>query len=170
MDTRVYKDRDGWNANTTIDFDAGRQLVIRTYKRPNSLLTTASVFTVLPDGGTRHLLGFGSGLGDFYGQLIVSKPARTTAKVVALQHGDALAQIDKIKATAFAHYAAQPAANLTAHPANPLPWLLVENPGMDDEDIVDDFPTHADAVRAQQEHGQGDIMKRLSDGTLTTEF
>ena len=53
---------------------------------------------------------------------------------------------------------------------NPNPWVLVNNPGQDDEDIVADFPTFAEAVTAKKEAGEGDIMKRLDDGTLTTEF
>jgi hypothetical protein len=53
---------------------------------------------------------------------------------------------------------------------NPNPWVLVNNPGQDDEDIVADFSTFAEAVIAKNEAGEGDIMKRLDDGTLTTEF
>lgn len=53
---------------------------------------------------------------------------------------------------------------------NPTPWVLVNNAGQDDEDIVADFPTFAEAVTAKKEAGEGDIMKRLDDGTLTTEF
>ena len=52
---------------------------------------------------------------------------------------------------------------------NPNPWVLVNNAGQDDEDIVADFSTFAEAVTAKRE-GEGDIMKRLDDGTLTTEF
>jgi hypothetical protein len=53
---------------------------------------------------------------------------------------------------------------------NPNPWVLVNNPGQDDEDIVADFPTFSAAVISKKEAGEGDIMKRLDDGTLTTDF
>ena len=53
---------------------------------------------------------------------------------------------------------------------SPNAWVLVNNPGQDDEDIVADFPTFAEVVAAQKEAGEGDIMKRLDDGRLTTEF
>ena len=53
---------------------------------------------------------------------------------------------------------------------NPTPWVLVNNAGQDDEDIAADFLTFAEAVTAKKEAGEGDIMKRLDDGTLTPEF
>ena len=46
----------------------------------------------------------------------------------------------------------------------------MNNPGQEDEDIVADFPTLAEAVAAKSEAGEGDIMKRLDDGRLSTEF
>lgn len=53
---------------------------------------------------------------------------------------------------------------------NPNPWVLVNNPGQDDEDIVADFPTFAEALTAKNEAGEGDILKRLDNGTLTAEY
>lgn len=54
---------------------------------------------------------------------------------------------------------------------NPNPWVVVSSPGQDDEDIVADFPTHKQAVRFLIENREdGDILKRLVDGSLTTEF
>lgn len=54
---------------------------------------------------------------------------------------------------------------------NPNPWVIVTNPGTDDEDIWADFPTHRAAVAALADAEDGaDVMKRLDDGTLTTEF
>lgn len=49
-------------------------------------------------------------------------------------------------------------------------WVLVRDPETDNEDIVADFPLFSMALRAQKEFGEGDIMKRLADGTLTTEY
>lgn len=62
-----------------------------------------------------------------------------------------------------------------ATPHNPNPWVLVARPGQDDEDIVEDFPTFAEAHRAmkaanQLDQDELDIMRRRDDGTLTTEF
>ena len=53
---------------------------------------------------------------------------------------------------------------------NPNPWVLVANPGEDQEDIIADFGRFADAVAAQKEAGEGDVMKRLDNGVLTAEF
>lgn len=53
---------------------------------------------------------------------------------------------------------------------NPNPWVLVANPGEDHEDIIADFPGFAEATAAQKDAGEGDVMRRLDDGTLTTEF
>lgn len=53
---------------------------------------------------------------------------------------------------------------------NPKPWVLVANPGEDHEDIIADFGRFADAAAAQKEAGEGDVMRRLDNGVLTTEF
>ena len=46
----------------------------------------------------------------------------------------------------------------------------MNNPGQEDEDFVADFPTLAEAVAAKCEAGEGNMMKRLDDGRLSTEF
>ena len=56
----------------------------------------------------------------------------------------------------------------TAH--NPKPWVVVTNPGQDDEDIVDDFATVAQARACMRQHPGTDLMKRLNSGVLTTEY
>jgi hypothetical protein len=56
-------------------------------------------------------------------------------------------------------------------PRNPNPWVIVTNPGQDDEDIFADFATFAEAVAELPEADEGaQVMKRREDGTLTTEF
>ena len=63
-------------------------------------------------------------------------------------------------------------------PHNPNPWVIVEQAGTDDESIRDDFPTFAKANKALADWYYADeleslgvqIMRRLNDGTLTTEF
>lgn len=49
------------------------------------------------------------------------------------------------------------------------PWVVVENPGCDDQQVIADFASFDEAM---DHAGQvsGDVMRRLLDGTLTTEF
>lgn len=54
---------------------------------------------------------------------------------------------------------------------NPNPWVVVINAGTDEEDIWGDYPSFREAVAAVDELDESaDVMKRLNDGTLTTEF
>jgi len=54
---------------------------------------------------------------------------------------------------------------------NPNPWVVVVNPGTDDESIWGDFPTYREALAAMAEADYGaDVMRRRNDGMLTTEF
>ncbi|MBK7550057.1 MAG: hypothetical protein IPI20_20760 [Rhodoferax sp.] len=54
---------------------------------------------------------------------------------------------------------------------NPKPWVVVINPGQDDEDILDDFETMQEALHfVIGEGGNCQVMKRLDSGVLTTEF
>lgn len=61
---------------------------------------------------------------------------------------------------------------------NPKPWAVVENAGMNDEDIAGDFATFAEANRAVKNWYYPDevrnmniqIMRRRDDGVLTTEY
>jgi hypothetical protein len=53
---------------------------------------------------------------------------------------------------------------------NPKPWVVVRNPGRDDEDIVDDFATSTKAYRFIKNNPGTDLMKRLNDGSLTSDF
>jgi hypothetical protein len=57
---------------------------------------------------------------------------------------------------------------------NPNPWVVVEKAGTEEEDVFEDFRSFELAVAACNENGgmkNGfDVMKRLDDGTLTTEF
>lgn len=62
-------------------------------------------------------------------------------------------------------------------PKNANPWVIVEKAGTDEEDIFNDFPTYCAAMQCAKAYfgpdfpDQGvDIVKRLDDGTLTTEF
>ncbi len=57
---------------------------------------------------------------------------------------------------------------------NPYPYVVVRNPGTDYEDEVADFATFKEAAMfytvEQDPFEHWDVMKRLDDGTLTTEF
>jgi hypothetical protein len=57
--------------------------------------------------------------------------------------------------------------------AVPGTWVLVRNPGLDTETELGSFHSHNEAVTAlyaQQASSGCDVMKRLPDGTLSTEF
>jgi hypothetical protein len=62
------------------------------------------------------------------------------------------------------------AAVATCAPA----WVIVERPGADDETVVCEYASQLEARRAfrdmQDDGAEVDLMKRESDGTLTTEF
>ena len=171
MDTRIYKTRDGWHAKTEADIGDGRLLVVLTSKRLNGMLiSTANGWSVAPGGGMTHVMGFGADGGDFSCQVSACRPSRVTEKVVEHHHQLALKELETLKTQALAHYAHQERKQSPTEPANPSPWVLVGNAGTDVEDIVNDYATYAQAVSAQIAHGQGDVMKRLGNGTLTTEF
>jgi len=58
---------------------------------------------------------------------------------------------------------------------NPNPWVVVEFPGTDREQIVIDYPTAREAFRFvernyTEDECDVDVMKRRDDGVLTTEF
>lgn len=52
------------------------------------------------------------------------------------------------------------------------PWVVVLNAGTGDQTISKDAPTFAAALshRRSLKDPSADVMKRLPDGTLTTEF
>ena len=53
---------------------------------------------------------------------------------------------------------------------NPNCWVIVNNPGTDDEDIVIDFMSLAAAIKWKSNHFEWPdvvIMKRTNDGMLT---
>ncbi|MFC7410401.1 hypothetical protein [Hydrogenophaga atypica] len=103
---RLIKDRDGWNAKSSITLPDNRELQIRTSKRSNgTLATTATVYTT-KDGYMTHAFGLGiPGKGDFSSTVISSKPARVTEKVVEEQQRRGLAHLETIQAQIRAHYA-----------------------------------------------------------------
>lgn len=57
---------------------------------------------------------------------------------------------------------------------NPKPWVIVENPGTDCEDVHSDYKTFREAIKALDayfyDEDGAQIMRRNDDGTLTTEY
>lgn len=60
----------------------------------------------------------------------------------------------------------------TTHDALKLLWVVVVNAGTGDQTIAKEAPTCAAALshRRSLKDPSADVMKRLPDGTLTTEF
>ena len=112
IETRIFRDRDGWNAKSELDLADSRLLQIRTYKASNGSLRTSASVHLKVDGGLRHIMGFGSAGGDFSETLVASKPARVTEKVVNAQHESALKTLPGVLAAVEAHYAKTPAIAL----------------------------------------------------------
>lgn len=109
MTTRIYRDRDGWNATSQFDLSDRRVLKIRTCKRSigTGLQTSATVWHDTGDGGMRHAMGLGTGCGDFSETLTLTQPKRITEKAVAEQHQRVLSQLDLIRARVAQFYALQ---------------------------------------------------------------
>ncbi len=49
------------------------------------------------------------------------------------------------------------------------PWVVVENPGTDRQRVVADFDSYVEAYGWVRK-SEGDVMRRMDDGTLTTEY
>ena len=53
----------------------------------------------------------------------------------------------------------------------PKPWVVVDHPGQDDESIIAAFSNFGQALLcAGAFEGKADVMKRLENGMLTTEY
>ncbi|NJA90230.1 hypothetical protein HCX48_13495 [Rhodocyclus tenuis] len=84
-------------------------------------------------------------------------------------------QTDKTQKTNVRDAAAQIVA-ATGH--NPAPWVVYRNYATDEEDFVADFATFREACQFTNQEGEIDddgnsdleILRRLNDGTLTTEY
>ena len=51
------------------------------------------------------------------------------------------------------------------------PYVIVINAGADDEQVIEEHQSYIKAyLRRNHQHPTGDVMKRLDDGTLTTEY
>lgn len=105
MQTRVFKDRDGWKAETRLDLEGSRVLMIKTRRNlQHKLASTASVWHCDGGGVMRHAYGFGTG-GDYDQPLIQVSVPRVTESVVQAQHKRAIADLPYIKSRVAEHYA-----------------------------------------------------------------
>ena len=50
------------------------------------------------------------------------------------------------------------------------PWVVIEFQGEDRQKEIDSFPTFQDALNYVKRNKFGDVMKRLPNGGLTSEF
>lgn len=110
IETRIFRDRDGWNASSGMDLDGNQLLTIRTYKATNGVLRTYASVCTKVEGGTRHIMGFGASGGDCSETLAASKPARVTEKVIAAQHESVLKKLPDVLLAVKAHYVKNPAS------------------------------------------------------------
>lgn len=119
MNTTFFRDHDGWNGETIIDIDNGRQLVIRTSKRGmgGGLSTTATAWSCSEGGTRRHVMGFGLAGGDYSERLALSMPKRITEKLTRQQHEAVLARLDSIREQVRLHYQAQAKQEEISHAA-----------------------------------------------------
>lgn len=102
MDIIAKKGKSGWRAENIVEFDGPRKLAIETYKYDGAMISRATVNTY-GDLMMTHVFGLGGG-GDFSERLIVTRPARGTAKAIVDQHAKALQQLLEIVERARAHY------------------------------------------------------------------
>jgi hypothetical protein len=63
-------------------------------------------------------------------------------------------------------------AEIKPTPHNPKPWVIVTYPGTDEESIFSDHESFKEArINTKNvDSDYWDIMRRLDDGTLTTDF
>lgn len=97
----VVKGRDGWKAESIVEFEGAKKLSIETHKYNGHLITRASVNTYT-DYGFQHAFGLGGG-GDFSERVLVTTE-RATEKTVAAQHAKVMQQLPQIIERAKAHY------------------------------------------------------------------
>ena len=109
IETRILRDRDGWYARSNMDLDGNQLLNVRTYKTDKGVLRTYASVCTKVEGGTRHIMGFGTSGGDFSETLAASKPARVTEKVVTAQHESVLKNLPDVLLAVKAHYVKNPA-------------------------------------------------------------
>jgi len=106
MQTRLYKGRDGWKAETTIDLEAPYTLKIGTSKRSGGGISTIATRVKIERDESTGYTGYSFVVyQDFSKTVQADRAARCTEKTVTTMHAAALAQLDQIKADCAAHYA-----------------------------------------------------------------
>lgn len=100
LKTNLYKGREGWTAETSVELDAPYSLEIRTFKSNRGLVTTAN--RMKNENGGQSFIMFS----DFTKTVSLTQD-RCTEKTVKAQHAAALAKINSIKAECAAFYVAK---------------------------------------------------------------
>jgi hypothetical protein len=110
MQIKLVNTSNGWQAETSIDLDQHRVLVIRTARAQaglSDLVTRATVSTRVDENTLIHDFGSDSRAADF-DQLVASSPCsllkQLTEKIVHEQHDKALATMRMIRARIEQHY------------------------------------------------------------------
>lgn len=106
VQTRTFRDNDGWHAKSEIKLSDSRFLKISTSKVSigPGLRTSATVWIANGHGSLTHAMAFGGPSGDFSETVAFSKPARVTQAVISAQHQAALGQLSRLLVAIERHY------------------------------------------------------------------
>ena len=108
MNTRIFKGRDGWEAETKIDLDDGRSAKITTCKRHNGKVET--FVTVGVSGSDCGFTTFTHAIFSDFCKCFAAEKIRCTDKIVTAQHQFVLESWETIKADIAAFYKDKPLA------------------------------------------------------------
>jgi hypothetical protein len=103
--SRVFKGRDGWQAETEVPLVGRKILTIDTRKGSRGLRTAITGVTLAEDGRSTTWMMFG----DFSEKIDAAPGTRCTEKTVREAHNAALLGVEGLKTRALAFYAAKEA-------------------------------------------------------------
>ena len=89
---------------------------------------------------------------------------------VIIQDPDYEARVSEQEAQGLTRSDAQGVVDAQDIQRNPKPWVVIRHPGEDDEDIINEFFSVIEARKCIHDHPGSDLMKRLNNGQLTTEY
>lgn len=89
---------------------------------------------------------------------------------VVIQDPDYEQRVEVLEAEGLTRSDAQGVVEAQDLQRNPKPWVVVRNPGEDDESVIDSFVVPTLAQACMRANPGSDIMRRNSNGSLTTEF
>lgn len=106
----------------------------------------------------------------FYWSPLADRWLPVAAAHVILDDPDYKTRVEAMEAQGLTRSDAQGVIEAQDLQSNPKPWVVVCHPGEDGEDIIDDFANVLDARKCIREYPGSDLMRRLNNGQLTTEF